>query len=212
MSTEQTKSDLAFIQEFKRTTLRYITQREAVRLFHAQQPEDLFSYTGNQGQSVGDYYQKLMATYMPTRAEYVRSVARADEIAFKSLVPFTLSLHQTREGYITQGNSIFRLLLEDIPYENAFNPLRIEDTLNAMIGVCEKELSDAEFTAANPDPWWKKTGAGLKRVYEYLFRTDAQKLALGWILVVAIGVSALRLAGINVLEGVKFAIELYRGK
>lgn len=80
--------------------------------------------------------------------------------------------------------------------------------LEELIGAChlavEKEL--------HPAPLHSRTIGAINRAYKAVFKTEKEQVAIRWIIISALAVGVLRLAGINIGQAIKYLIEIWRGK
>ena len=95
----------------------------------------------------------------------------------------------------------------ELPYGIVIRKEMVFDAIDQAIASCERSAQDI---LDNPPSKWKSVGKVLKKVYDFLFRNEAQKSAIGWILIAIGGAFALWLIGLNVVDALKMILEFLK--
>jgi hypothetical protein len=153
----------------------------------------------------------LIPEYNIARQAVALRLQEATEICDTYRMPHQLKILPAPAfgGYVHTMNVFKAFIEEDLPGGLELEPQKVIDLIDQTIYASERHGQGLE-----QNPPWRLAGFGRvgKGVFNFLFRTEAQKSAIGWALIALIVVGVLRLAGFNLADTIKMLFDLWKGK
>lgn len=206
MGPDKSIRDAETVREFRAFIIRFANARaEAMELRRYFDQE-----TGNhRDPGVQPRHDRIVGHYGELRQEISSRLQVVTAICHHHSMPYELIITPPPMlgGYV-QSMNVFQAFIElELPHGLEVPPQKVIDLLDQTIYSCENV---ARHAMENPSSKLKPVGGALSKTYEFLFRSDSQKSALGWGVIALIVAGVLRLLGFNLADTVKMLFDLWK--
>lgn len=199
MTAAQFKRDAQTMRDFRAMAERYFTARKVL-----SDSKGRYGVRAEQLKAAQDEFDTARHAVVSNeqRATYICNVHRASCVIQASPPPMLAGSAPSFEIKVFQG-----MYTADLPYGIVVRREMVFDAIDQAIASCERS---AQNILDNPPSKWQQVGEVLKKVYNFLFRNEAQKSAVGWLLIAIGGAFALWIVGLNVVDALKWVLEIVK--